>query len=250
MTGRSFAAMGRSCLRKIARSVGTGPSSERLFAWWWWRSPNRPHLSDRSYIDLLSEIPPRSRGLDLGSRERVREDAICVDRIVVDGVHLAADGHHLPFRDGTFDYVWCNAVLEHVPHPGRVAREIIRTLKPGGRAFIQVPFLESIHGWPSDYYRFTPNGLRVLFSTLREVASGTSAGPGQVLPDLVQYYVLGFSDLQKGPLWLNLMAVLVGIWLLPLRFLDPLLRRRPAYWRWARAFYYVGEKPRAETRPS
>ena len=221
--------------------------AEKIFAWWWWRSPNRPHVSDRTYIDLLEKLPPKSRGLDLGSRERVRDDAICVDVTRAHGVDLVADGHRLPFPDETFAYVWCSAVLEHVPEPARVAQEIIRTLEPGGRAFIQVPFLEGVHSWPHDYYRFTPNGLRVLFSELTEVSTGVSAGPGQVLADLVQYYFVGFAELQKGPIWLNLLTVVIGVWLIPLRLLDRLLRRRPSYWKWARAFYYVGQKPRSET---
>ena len=73
-------------------------------------------------------------------------------------------------------------MLEHVPYPMRVAAEIGRTLKPGGLAFIQVPFLENVHGWPDDYYRFTLRGLRVLFSDLEEVASGVSAGLGRSCP--------------------------------------------------------------------
>jgi SAM-dependent methyltransferase len=217
--------------------------AEEVYGWWWWRSLNRPRISDRTYEWLLAEIPAGSRGLDLGSRERVRADALTLDVVEADGVDVVADGHDLPFVDGSFDYVWCNAVLEHVRNPFGVAREIERVLRPGGLAVIQVPFLESIHNWPDDYFRFTQNGLRQLFSELDEVATGVSAGPGQVLPDLVQYYAVGFSDVHGGGLGVNLFLVLVGTLLWPIRVLDTLLRRRPSYWRWARAYYYVGRKP-------
>ena len=36
------------------------------------------------------------------------------------------------FPDGTFDVVFSNAVLEHVPSPGAVLRETWRVLRPGG----------------------------------------------------------------------------------------------------------------------
>jgi SAM-dependent methyltransferase len=217
--------------------------AERLFAWWWWRSPNRPHVVDRSYIDLLDRLPPSSLGLDLGSRSKVRDNAVTVDITAAEGVQVIADGDALPFAEGTFDYVWCNAVLEHVPHPMKVSAEIIRTLRPQGLAFIQVPFLENVHGWPQDYYRFTLQGLRVLFSELDEVKSGVSAGPSQVLPDLIQYYCVCFAELQKGKLLTNLLCLIPGFLLLPVRLLDHLMKNRPSYWKWARAYYWVGKKP-------
>ncbi len=195
---------------------------------------------------MLHEIPAGSLGLDLGSRARVRPDAITLDVVAVDGVDVVGDGHDLPWPDDTFDYVWCNAVLEHVRNPFLVASEIVRTLRPGGIAIVQVPFLENVHGWPDDYFRFTLNGLRELFTELEEVATGTSAGPGQVLPDLLQYYGTAFADIQGGGLFVNLAAVVLGTLLLPLRLLDRALTRRPSYWKWARAYYYAGRKPIAE----
>lgn len=220
-------------------------NSERLFDWWWWRSPNRPHIIDRSYISLLDQLASESLGLDLGSRSRIRPTAITLDISPGPGVDVAADAHQLPFPGGTFDYVWCNAVLEHVPYPMKVGSEIIRILKPSGLAFIQVPFLENVHGWPQDYYRFTPQGLRVIFNDLDEVKSGVSAGPSQVLPDLIQYYFVCFAELQKGKLLTNLFCLIPGVLLLPMRLLDHFLKDRPSYWKWARAYYWVGRKPTA-----
>lgn len=215
----------------------------RLFGWWWWRSPNRPWVIDRFYIDTLDALPAGSLGLDLGSRSPIRPDAITLDIDAGPEVDVVGDGHHLPFADATFDYVWSNAVLEHVRDPLRVAREIVRVLKPGGVAIVNVPFLENVHNWPDDYYRYTQNGLRVLFRELEEIRTGTSAGPSQVLPDLVQYYVTGFSKLQGGRLLNNVVTIVAGSFLLPLRALDHVFEGRPTYWRWARSYYFVGRKP-------
>jgi SAM-dependent methyltransferase len=199
---------------------------------------------------VLESFPAGSFGLDLGSRSRIRPDALTLDVEAAEGVDVVGDGHDLPWPDDTFDYVWCNAVLEHVRNPFVVASEIMRTLRPGGIAIVQVPFLENVHGWPDDYYRFTLNGLRELFSDLEEVAAGTSAGPGQVLPDLVQYYGTGFADIQGGGLLVNVLTVVLGTFLIPLRFLDRALARRPSFWKWARAYYYVGRKPGREALDS
>jgi len=45
----------------------------------------------------------------------------------------------LPLRTGTFDKAYCSEVLEHLPHPEQVLREIRRILKPSGLLIISVP---------------------------------------------------------------------------------------------------------------
>lgn len=45
---------------------------------------------------------------------------------------LLADGHAIPFRDGTFDVVLAYAVLEHLYHPFVAVQEVARVLRDGG----------------------------------------------------------------------------------------------------------------------
>lgn len=70
------------------------------------------------------------------------------------------DGASLPFGGACFDGVLCLEVLEHVPDPESVLKEITRVLKPGGRAWISMPFLYPLHDAPFDFQRFTEYGLR------------------------------------------------------------------------------------------
>lgn len=44
----------------------------------------------------------------------------------------AADGAHLPLRDGSVSLVWCIHVLHHLDDPVRVLSEVRRVLRPGG----------------------------------------------------------------------------------------------------------------------
>ncbi len=53
---------------------------------------------------------------------------------------LKMDIQQMPLPDNSFDWVFCNHVLEHVPDDGKALREIFRVLKPGGKAILQVPF--------------------------------------------------------------------------------------------------------------
>lgn len=52
---------------------------------------------------------------------------------------IKMDLHHTPFKDNTFDIVFCNHVMEHVDDDIQCMGEIYRVLKPGGWAIIQSP---------------------------------------------------------------------------------------------------------------
>ncbi len=56
------------------------------------------------------------------------------------------DIHEIPFPENHFDVVLCNHVLEHVNDDIKAMSEILRVLKPGGYAILQVPFFETVPG--------------------------------------------------------------------------------------------------------
>lgn len=93
--------------------------------------------------------------------------------------HIYGDAHRLPFSSQSADCVLCCEVLEHVKDPRQCCREIWRVLKPGGVAFISVPFLFPIHADPEDYQRFTPSGVKILtenFAFVKIFQMGGSLG--------------------------------------------------------------------------
>lgn len=100
-----------------------------------------------------------------------------VDYKIVDPVpdyepDIIGDIHALPFPDNSVDAIICMAVLEHVEDPLQASREILRTLKPGGYAFIYVPFLYYYHaekGYYKDYWRFTEDALGMMFKDFSQL---------------------------------------------------------------------------------
>ncbi len=54
------------------------------------------------------------------------------------------DIHDIPFGANTFDAVMCNHVLEHVDDDIQAMKEVLRVLKPGGWAIMQVPFFSPV----------------------------------------------------------------------------------------------------------
>jgi SAM-dependent methyltransferase len=67
----------------------------------------------------------------------------------------------IPLPDAAYDSVLCNAVLEHIERPDRVMAELHRLLRPGGTLVVSVPFLQPFHAVPSDFRRYTSDGLSV-----------------------------------------------------------------------------------------
>lgn len=57
-------------------------------------------------------------------------------------VDVAADIRDLPFGDGSFDFVLCSHVLEHIPDDRKAMAENLRILKRGGRAIFMVPLYD------------------------------------------------------------------------------------------------------------
>ncbi len=109
------------------------------------------------------ELDPQTSVLDLGGSEyywpwlKVRPRVIVAnfeqrDLKKADLDWVRADGRNLPFKDGAFDVVYCNSVLEHLPDEGSrsaMAREVARV----GRGYsVQTP-----NRWfPVDAHTLTP----------------------------------------------------------------------------------------------
>lgn len=63
---------------------------------------------------------------------------------------FTGNAQNMSFIEGSFDIVICNAVIEHVTNPKRLASEISRILKPKGLLFLDTPSRYSILQLVSD----------------------------------------------------------------------------------------------------
>jgi SAM-dependent methyltransferase len=97
----------------------------------------------------------------------------------------------LPFRDGAFDGVVFQAVLEHVRDASTALKEIARVLRPGGSVFVEVPFIQGYHAAPADYRRFTVNGLRAELTDhgFSVDDAGVAVGPASAMAWIAAEYL-------------------------------------------------------------
>lgn len=91
------------------------------------------------------------------------------------------DIHNMPYEDEAFDYVIADQVLEHVRKPWVAVEEIRRILKPGGYTILTTCLMNAIHWGPKDYWRFTPDGLRVLCENFSHIEQCEGWGNWQCL---------------------------------------------------------------------
>jgi SAM-dependent methyltransferase len=89
-------------------------------------------------VDILHFAPEWGTQRDLRSNPRVRR-YVTAD-LGARGVDVHCDITHLDFPSEAFDIVLCSHVLEHVPNDRQAIRELHRVLRPGGVAYIQVPY--------------------------------------------------------------------------------------------------------------
>jgi SAM-dependent methyltransferase len=78
------------------------------------------------------------------------------------GVDRLLNLHKIDLPDNTVGCLVCMDTLEHVEYPRKALSEILRVLQPNGIAMISSVMNFPIHGYPNDYWRFTPEGFRSL----------------------------------------------------------------------------------------
>lgn len=119
----------------------------------------------------MREFPPAD-GLSLVVGSKVyagRKDrralyakAVGIDLEAGPGVDIVSNLETTPSKV-LYDHIDCVSVLEHSKAPWLLAAGIENALRAGGTLLLSVPWVWRFHGYPSDYWRFTPEGVRVLF---------------------------------------------------------------------------------------
>jgi len=122
----------------------------------------------------------KSYNLGSGTR-RISAEIVNVDTTDYPEVDLVADIMKLPIKDNEAGSIVCEEVLEHVLEPEMAVKEMKRILKPGGSAYVTLPFLYPYHASPDDYHRWTHKGIEDLFKEFEIITIGVRSGPFSML---------------------------------------------------------------------
>jgi SAM-dependent methyltransferase len=85
------------------------------------------------------------------------------------GVDRVEDLRALSYGDGEIGTAICLDTLEHCEDPPAACRELHRVVAPSGICVISSVMAFGIHAYPSDYFRFTPEGFRAMLRPFDDV---------------------------------------------------------------------------------
>lgn len=203
--------------------------------WHAFRQHNRTH-------EILTAIE-QQQVLDIGSGDSAYRDRLQQHNQLVTLDYPATNARYtrlpdvfgnaesLPFRSQQFDSVIMFEVLEHVPNDRQSANELFRVLKPGGLAYVSIPFIYPMHDRPGDFRRYTRYGIELVlkdsgFRTFDTRPAGNSFTSAVQLANLALMECTLQSLEKCSPLGLLVAAiswpitVFNNILSLPLMFMD------------------------------
>jgi len=129
---------------------------------------------DQSALDLIRDTDGMVLNLSAGGTAEKFAHVIEAEAAVFRHTDVIADAHRLPFADGSLACVVAYNAFEHYHHPRRVAEEIFRVLRPGGRVLIRTAFLQPLHEAPWHFYNCTKYGLELWFEGFEALSLGVS----------------------------------------------------------------------------
>lgn len=128
------------------------------------------------------------------SEKSLKQAASSIQELEINNVAFQkADIRKMPYADNHFDHVFVCFVLEHLPNPTQVLKELKRVLKPGGT----ITLIEGDHG--STY--FYPDSVAAQNAVQAQVTlqqqNGGDANIGRALFPMLQ--ALNFKDIIVNP---------------------------------------------------
>ncbi len=120
---------------------------------------------------------------------------------------IVGDAQHLPFAEGTFDFVLAWGCLMHMPDTQQAINEIHRVLKPGGKAAAMMYNKHSLHWW---YYIFLSKGIlrgKLLSMSRQELSNRYTDGVYQGGNQLTKF----FSSNEVGELFKKFTSCQVSV---------------------------------------
>jgi len=155
--------------------------------------------------EYLAAMPADALVINVGCAlvRRFEDDCparyLATDLRVLENVDFSSDATRLPLADGSVDMLIVLEMLEHVPDPAAVVRELARVLAPGGTILLSVPSAVPRHDH-HDFWRFTAQGLQQMCES--EFADGevvVFGGTFETLGYLAAYYVSLLLHVLKFP---------------------------------------------------
>ena len=132
---RKFLPYGYQTIRKNVLAPGT-LSLERHRLFWLYLKSNTSFFDTSKNYKVLHFAPEQAFYKRFKKLKHIDYTTTDLHSPLAD---VKADICNLPFTDNTYDFIFCNHVLEHIPDDTKAMQELYRVLKPGGIGIFQIP---------------------------------------------------------------------------------------------------------------
>jgi SAM-dependent methyltransferase len=132
------------------------------------------HITRYRMYNVIRTLPIKvdrnQRILSISNSQALAREMGFRDDQIVNAVYPDEDILSLSYADSSFDALVSDQVLEHVRgNPFRAVAESFRVVKSGGLVCHSTCLVNPIHLYPEDYWRFTPEALRLLIGDKGEI---------------------------------------------------------------------------------
>lgn len=197
-------------------------SAYHLFVTSVYADHNKSRVVQNAIRDIFDQFREDSFVLNIGSGDK-RNWPNVRNLDIIDGqnVDIVGSAENIPLEDNSVDLIISQEAFEHIQNPELALKECYRVLRPEGLIYFQVPFIIGYHPGPTDFIRFTKEGVIELLTrggfkvTSIEITVGGATGFYRIA---VEFFAILFS----GPIHIfyRPMKALFAILLFPIKFLD------------------------------
>ena len=180
--------------------------------------------------------------VDVGSsNRRLCNQIVNFDLFPNPNVDIAGDIHNIPLRDNSIDGVIVTGVLEHVEDPITAVKELYRILKEEGRIYASIPFMQGYHPDPTDYQRYTIDGIQKLFKAFKEIEISNTRGSGSTVSWVLTEFFSILLSFNNEKVYQVLRYTLSWLFF-PFKYFDDILEDNRFDLNISSGFTYVGRK--------
>ncbi|MEI6048941.1 MAG: class I SAM-dependent methyltransferase [Bacteroidota bacterium] len=218
---------------------------QNIFVKYIYADHNSSSIVKEKLNDLLKILDQNNKtGLNVGAGDtKIHPRIKNLDIISGHQIDIVGFVEDIPCPDESFDLVVTQECLEHVKDPFKGMNEMYRVLKKGGKIYLQLPFIIGYHPGPTDFWRFTVEGIEELAirSNFNLLEKGIVVGGGSGYYRIsVEFFAVLFSI--PFDFFYKSFKVFFALLLFPLKAFDYIFRYSHQKNRIPGGFYLIAQK--------
>ena len=192
--------------------------------------------------NLINSLDANELSINIGAgNTNYSSKIINLDIEKTNNVNVLADSRFLPIKSNSVSLVISQAVLEHTPETKRNIDEIERVLKPKGILYVEVPWMQTFHAHPHDYFRFSHQGIESFLENFDIYEKGIAVGPASALALNMRIFLATLFSFGNYKLFV-FFGLIFSFLTFPIKFLDFFMESNPLSFYSASGIYVLAKK--------